>query len=105
METPVKPAQNPDKSGNGGAHNSGRNQLFDTTHPKIERAKSSVHEAVDRIADGAIDAADRLGARTDQLKELQQDLMETCSQYVRENPLKSLGIAVVSGLVLSRLLR
>lgn len=108
METPVKSTQPYDKtSGNGGAARSGSdaNPSFSgVDQTTIERAKSSAHEAVDRIADSASQAAAKLGARADQMKEWQETLMENCSRYVREKPLQSLGIAVASGFILSRIL-
>jgi ElaB/YqjD/DUF883 family membrane-anchored ribosome-binding protein len=107
METPVKSTQPYDKtSGNGGAARSGgdSNPAFGVDQSTIERAKSSAHDAVDRIADSASQAAAKLGAGADQMKEWQQTLMENCSRYVREKPLQSLGIAVASGFILSRIL-
>lgn len=105
METPVKSTQSYDKtSGNGGAARSDSNPSFSVDQSTIERAKSSAHEAVDRIADSASQAAQRLGARADQMKEWQETLLESCSSYVREKPLQSLGIAVASGFILSRIL-
>src|SRR5690349_12221681 len=99
METTAKSTQPYDKtSGNGSSFGA------DETQSSIQRAKSSVHQAVDRIADSASQAAERLGVKADQVKEWQQTLLQNCSQYVQEKPLQSLGIAVVSGFVLSRVL-
>jgi ElaB/YqjD/DUF883 family membrane-anchored ribosome-binding protein len=116
METPSKSTQSQsyDKSaGNGGAQrgtssssgsSSSASESFNIDPSSIERAKTSVHDAVDRIADSATQAAQKLGARADQMKEWQQTLIENCSEYVREKPLQSLGIAVASGFILSRIL-
>jgi ElaB/YqjD/DUF883 family membrane-anchored ribosome-binding protein len=107
MET-TKSTQPYDKTaGNGGATRSGSStgtSSFDIDESTIQRAKSSAHDAVDRIADSATQAAAKFGAKADQMKEWQQTLLDSCSQYVREKPLQSLGIAVASGFVLSRLL-
>jgi ElaB/YqjD/DUF883 family membrane-anchored ribosome-binding protein len=101
-QTNVKSTQPYDKTaGNGGAQ---RSSGFDTDQSTIARAKTSAHDAVDRIADSASQAAARLGVKADQIKEWQQNLAQTCSQYVREKPLQSLGIAVASGFILSRVL-
>ncbi|HEX5056661.1 MAG TPA: hypothetical protein VFX02_09200 [Gammaproteobacteria bacterium] len=114
METPSKSTQSQSyekSAGNGGAQratgggsSSSASESFNIDPSSIERAKSSVHDAVDRIADSATQAAQKLGARADQMKEWQQTLIDNCSQYVREKPLQSLGIAVASGFVLSRIL-
>jgi ElaB/YqjD/DUF883 family membrane-anchored ribosome-binding protein len=108
-QTNVKSTQPYDKTaGNGGAQRSGSSSAsssgFDVDQSTIARAKSSAHDAVDRIADSASQAAAKLGVKADQLKEWQQNLAQTCSQYVREKPLQSLGIAVASGFILSRVL-
>jgi ElaB/YqjD/DUF883 family membrane-anchored ribosome-binding protein len=103
-QTNVKSTQPYDKTaGNGGAQRSSTSG-FDTDQSTIARAKSSAHDAVDRIADSASQAAAQLGVKADQIKEWQQNLAQTCSQYVREKPLQSLGIAVASGFILSRVL-
>jgi ElaB/YqjD/DUF883 family membrane-anchored ribosome-binding protein len=100
-QTNVKSTQPYDKTaGNGQRGSSG----FDVDQTTIARAKSSAHDAVDRIADSATQAAAKLGVKADQIKEWQQNLAQTCSQYVREKPLQSLGIAVASGFILSRVL-
>lgn len=108
METPSKSTQSYDKTaGNGGAARSegDSNPSFGGVNQStIERAKSSAHHAVDRIADSASQTAARLGASADQMKEWQESLLENCSNYVREKPLQSLGIALASGFILSRLL-
>ena len=108
METPSKSTQSYDKtSGNGGATRSkstSASEPFGVDESTIERAKSSVHDAVDRIADSASQAAQKLNVKADQMKEWQQTLLQNCSEYVREKPLQSLGIAVASGFILSRIL-
>jgi ElaB/YqjD/DUF883 family membrane-anchored ribosome-binding protein len=100
METSAKSTQPYEKT------SSGNGSSFDAeqTQSGIQRAKSSAHQAVDRIADSASQAAERIGVKADQMKEWQQMLIQDCSQYVREKPLQSLGIAVVSGFILSRVL-
>jgi ElaB/YqjD/DUF883 family membrane-anchored ribosome-binding protein len=99
METSAKSTQSYDKtSGNGSSFKP------DQTQSSIERAKTSAHQAVDRIADSATQAAERIGVKADQVKEWQQTVIQSCTQYVREKPLQSLGIAVASGFILSRVL-
>src|SRR5688572_5622962 len=100
METTAKSTQPYEKTaGNGGASSS-----FNIDDSTIQRAKTSVHQAVDRIADSATQAAERLGVKADQMKEWQQSLVQNASQYVREKPIQSLGIAVATGFILSRVL-
>lgn len=80
----------------------------------VERVAQSAHEAIDRFAakagpaveklrTSASGAADTLQGRADRFVEMEDHWVETTRSYVRENPLTALGIAVVAGLVLSRL--
>jgi ElaB/YqjD/DUF883 family membrane-anchored ribosome-binding protein len=70
----------------------------------IDKASSSAHEAVDKIASATNQAAEALSEKGAQLKNAEQQLMENCRGYVRDNPITSLGIAVAAGFLLSRLL-
>ena len=70
----------------------------------IDKAASSAHEAVDKVASVTNQAAETLGEKGQQLKKTERQLMENCCGYVRENPVTSMGIAVVAGFLLSRLL-
>lgn len=85
-----------------GAHDT-IDRVTDATRPAVDRVASGAHQAVDSIAGAASKAADTLGVKTAQLKEAQERLMESCTSYVQENPLASLGIAVAAGFLLSRL--
>ena len=70
----------------------------------IDKASHSAHEAVDKIANATNQAAEALGEKGEQLKNAEQQLMENCRGYVRDNPVTSLGIAIAGGFLLSRLL-
>ena len=72
--------------------------------PKIDKVAAMAHDAVDKAADAAAQTADKLTARGESLNAAQKKLVaDTCS-YVSENPLKSVGIAVLAGFVLGRIL-
>jgi ElaB/YqjD/DUF883 family membrane-anchored ribosome-binding protein len=84
-------------------------------HPAIERASdaasavvdrfaSGTHSAVDRIAGAAAQAVNTLGAKGEELKDVQARVMDACRSSVREHPVASIGIALAAGFVLSRLL-
>jgi ElaB/YqjD/DUF883 family membrane-anchored ribosome-binding protein len=70
----------------------------------INKASKSAHEAVDKIANAGNQAAETLGEKGEQLKNAEQQLVENCRGYVRDNPITSLGIAAAAGFLLSRLL-
>jgi ElaB/YqjD/DUF883 family membrane-anchored ribosome-binding protein len=70
----------------------------------INKASKSAHEAVDKIASATNQAAETLGEKGERMKNAEQQLMENCRCYVRDNPITSLGIAAATGFLLSRLL-
>ena len=70
----------------------------------IDKASHSAHETVDKIANATNQAAEALGEKGEQLKNAEQQLMESCRGYVQANPITSLGIAVAAGFLLSRVL-
>ena len=114
METPANFAPS-GREGNGGAIAHGIDQagigvnntvdsVSDAARPAIDRIATGAHAAVDRFADVANQAAESLGVKSGQLKEVQTRLMEAFGGYVRANPVASLGIAVAAGFLLSRLI-
>lgn len=64
-----------------------------------DKASHFAHEAGDKIAS----ATEALGEKSEQLINAEQRLMKNCQSYVRDNPVTSLGIAVATGFLLSRL--
>lgn len=82
-----------------GAH-SGIDAASEAIHPSIDRAAAGAHSAVkhaDEMADHAVEAMERVGVKKD-------EMMSASSSYIREHPLITLGLAVTTGYVLSRLL-
>ena len=69
-----------------------------------DKASHSAHETVDKIANATNQAAEALGEKGEQLKNAEQQLMESFRGYVQDNPITSLGIAVAAGFLLSRVL-
>lgn len=73
--------------------------------PAIEHVASIAHQAVDKVAGAAAPTAEWLAAQGESLNATQKKLMaDTCS-YVSAHPLKSVGIALLAGFVLSRIIR
>ncbi len=75
-----------------------------TTDETAERVNTCVHDAAERVAEATVRAADTLCAKTGQMKAAEQRLITQARTYVNENPLTSIGIAVASGFLLSRLM-
>lgn len=73
--------------------------------PAIDQAVAMAHQAVDKAAEAATPAVDWLAGQGESLNAAQKKLIaDTCS-YVSANPLKSVGIAVAAGFLLSRIIR
>jgi ElaB/YqjD/DUF883 family membrane-anchored ribosome-binding protein len=71
----------------------------------LERASSSAHEAVDRVAQTASAYAERFGEQAEALLELKDNWVEGAREYVREHPIAALGMAAAAGYVLHMLTR
>ncbi len=73
--------------------------------PAIDHVAAMAHQAVDKAAGAAAPTADWLAEQGESLNATQKKLVaDTCS-YVSANPLKAVGIAVVAGFLLSRMIR
>ena len=84
--------------------NTNEQGITSTSQVAIERAAAMAHQAVDKAAGAAAPTADWLAGRADDLiAKKKQLLADTCS-YVSTNPLKAVGIAVVAGILLSRII-
>jgi ElaB/YqjD/DUF883 family membrane-anchored ribosome-binding protein len=71
----------------------------DATQPVLDDMVANAHEAVDRAGD----AAAALGVKGDQLSDNGKRAVQRAGGYLREHPVASLGMAVATGYVLSRL--
>ncbi len=74
-------------------------------HQNVDAAAAGAHKAVDWAADTANSASDSLADTGHELKATQEKWLAIAREYVQENPATSLGIALASGYLLSRLLR
>jgi len=68
-------------------------------------SKQQAEGAIDRMSDSAHRTIDRLSEKGEELMDMQEDWVDTARDYVRENPIQALGIAVAAGWVLSLLMR
>ena len=71
----------------------------------VDRLSQSAHDAVDRAASAASTYAERFGEKGEELMQMPQDWLDTARDYVRENPLQAVGVAVAAGYLLSILMR
>jgi ElaB/YqjD/DUF883 family membrane-anchored ribosome-binding protein len=78
--------------------------VADAADPVVLRMASGAHEAIDRAAGVAAQAAEAVDEKGEELRALQVEWLDKSRAYIRDNPVKALGIAVVGGFLLSRLL-
>lgn len=72
--------------------------------PAIDKVVGMAHEAVDKAAGAAAPAAEWLGEQGENLNAAQKKLMDDTCSYVSANPMKAVGIALVAGFLLSRII-
>lgn len=78
--------------------------IEDNIKETIDKVSHSAHETVDKIAHVSYQTAEVLGEKGEQLRTAEQQMVEDYRTYIRENPIRSVGIAVAAGFLLSRLL-
>jgi ElaB/YqjD/DUF883 family membrane-anchored ribosome-binding protein len=73
----------------------------------LENVKKKLHETKEAISDAAKSAKLRTGEAIEQsardFKEKTEDIQEAVINYVKEKPMKALGIALLTGVVLSKI--
>ena len=122
METTIR-GNTPLTSGNSGGNEGVLNKTSSSTHaavnstagaadeaarkakPAIDRVASMAHQAVDSAAGAAAPTADWLVEQGERLNAAQKKLVADTGNYVSAHPLKSVGIAIVAGFLLSRFIR
>ncbi|MET0168087.1 MAG: hypothetical protein ABW318_24240 [Vicinamibacterales bacterium] len=80
-------------------------KVSDAARPAVDQLASGAHQAVDKIAGAAGQAVKTLGIKGEQLSDAQARLAEAGRNYVRQNPMMAMGIAIAAGFVLSHVLR
>ncbi len=70
----------------------------------IDKVSDIAHEAVDKATNTANQVADKFSEKGEELMNTEERLRKEYSNYIRENPGKSLLIAAGAGFILSRLL-
>jgi ElaB/YqjD/DUF883 family membrane-anchored ribosome-binding protein len=73
--------------------------------PVIDQLAAMAHQAVEKAAGAAAPTVDWLTEQGQSINASQKQLVANTRSYVSANPLKALGMAVVAGFVLDRLIR
>lgn len=75
-----------------------------TAHDTVERVADRAHDTVDKMAGAASRAADNLGERGEQFSEYSDRAIVQARTYMQEHPIATIGIAVATGFLLSKIL-
>ncbi|MBA3505903.1 MAG: hypothetical protein H0T80_09025 [Betaproteobacteria bacterium] len=73
--------------------------------PAVDRLSQAVHQTIDKVADKATPAVEWAEQKTTEIRDRSSQFAETCSAYVREQPLVSVGAALAVGYLIGRLSR
>ena len=74
-----------------------------TQKPQIDRLAESAHGAVDRATQTAAQVAERFGEKGEELLAMKDDYVQTARDYVKENPLMALGVALAAGYLFGKI--
>lgn len=66
---------------------------------QIDRLADTAHGAIDR----ASEMAGRVGGKTDELWGMKDDYVESARDYVKQNPLVALGLALAAGYLFGKI--
>ena len=80
-------------------------KVSDVARPAVEKITVGAHQAVEKIVGMASQAAGTVAEKSEQLHDIQQQLIHDCRTYVRQKPVASLGIAIGLGFLIGRFLR
>jgi ElaB/YqjD/DUF883 family membrane-anchored ribosome-binding protein len=79
-------------------------QAVGKAKPAIDRVVAMAHQVVDRAAGAAAPTTDWLAVQGESINATQKQLVADTRNYVSANPLKAVGIAMVAGFLLSRII-
>jgi len=80
-------------------------RMVDRTGPAVDRMSRAVHQTIDKVVSKATPAAEWAEQKTLEIRDRSSEWAETCSTYVRAQPLVSVGAALALGYLIGRLSR
>lgn len=80
------------------------NRVAQSAHGVVDRVAERAIPAVERLRSGLVEAREAVKVRADNLSVMQDEWLTQCRSTVREKPLTSVAVGVVAGMILSRLL-
>lgn len=75
----------------------------ETQKPQIDRLSESAHAAVDRATQTAAQVAERVGEKGEELLAMKDDYVEAAREYVKQNPIMAVGIALAAGYLFGKI--
>lgn len=79
------------------------NRMASSAHEAVDKIADVTNLAADKVADATNQASDSLSSKGHEIKALEERWLKKVSDYVEHNPVQSLGIALASGYLLSRI--
>jgi ElaB/YqjD/DUF883 family membrane-anchored ribosome-binding protein len=70
---------------------------------QIDRLSESAHTAIDRATQSVGQIAQQYGEKAEELLAMKDDYMETAREYVKDNPLMAVGIALAAGYLVGKI--
>ena len=70
---------------------------------QIDRLAEGAHGAIDRATQTAAQVAERFGDKGEELMRMKENYVESAREYVKENPLMALGIALAAGYLFGKI--
>lgn len=71
----------------------------------IDRAAKRVHEITEKLADLSDDALNKVEDSVDRLRDQTKEYSKDVEGYIQQHPLKSVGLAALSGAILAVIFR
>lgn len=69
----------------------------------IDKLSNAADDAAEKLAKATNQAVEALEEKSEQLMDMEQQLMKKCRTYIRDYPIASIGMALAAGFILSQL--
>ena len=70
---------------------------------QVDRLAETAHGAIERATQTASQVAERFGEKSEELMAMKDDYVEAAREYVKENPIMALGIALAAGYLFGKI--